>query len=66
MGKNKLIYDRIENLAKKHHCTAPQLALAWVLHQGNDVVPIPGECQNMFTFLKYVYGFRIMVLFYSI
>ncbi|XP_027930525.1 probable aldo-keto reductase 1 [Vigna unguiculata] len=42
MGKNKLIYDRIENLAKKHHCTPPQLALAWVLHQGNDVVPIPG------------------------
>ncbi|ESW19184.1 hypothetical protein PHAVU_006G103400 [Phaseolus vulgaris] len=42
MGKNKLIYDRIESLAKKHHCTPPQLALAWVLHQGNDVVPIPG------------------------
>ncbi|CAJ1961106.1 unnamed protein product [Sphenostylis stenocarpa] len=42
MGKNKLIYNRIESLAKKHHCTPPQLALAWVLHQGNDVVPIPG------------------------
>jgi aryl-alcohol dehydrogenase-like predicted oxidoreductase len=22
--------------------TAPQLALAWVLHQGEDIVPIPG------------------------
>lgn len=43
MAKNKLIYDRIESLAKRHHSTPPQLALAWVLHQGNDVVPIPGE-----------------------
>ncbi|MED6123552.1 palmitoyltransferase akr1 [Stylosanthes scabra] len=42
MEKNKKIYERIESLAKKHHCTTPQLALAWVLHQGNDVVPIPG------------------------
>ncbi|KAK7337922.1 hypothetical protein VNO77_18514 [Canavalia gladiata] len=40
--KNKNIYDRIESLAKKHQCTPPQLALAWVLQQGNDVVPIPG------------------------
>ncbi|XP_020212680.1 probable aldo-keto reductase 1 isoform X1 [Cajanus cajan] len=42
IGKNKSIYDRVESLAKKHQCTPPQLALAWVLHQGNDVVPIPG------------------------
>ncbi|KAJ1413891.1 NADP-dependent oxidoreductase domain [Sesbania bispinosa] len=43
LNKNKNIYDRIESLGKKHQCTAPQLALAWVLQQGNDVVPIPGE-----------------------
>ncbi|TKY61368.1 aldo-keto reductase 1 [Spatholobus suberectus] len=42
IGKNKIIYDRIESLAKKHQCTPSQLALAWVVHQGNDVVPIPG------------------------
>ncbi|KAJ1385140.1 NADP-dependent oxidoreductase domain [Sesbania bispinosa] len=42
LNKNKSIYDRIESLGKKHQCTAPQLALAWVLQQGNDVVPIPG------------------------
>ncbi|KAM0951828.1 putative perakine reductase [Dioscorea sansibarensis] len=30
-----------ENLAKKHQCSTAQLALAWVLHQGDDVVPIP-------------------------
>ncbi|XP_057719066.1 probable aldo-keto reductase 1 isoform X2 [Arachis stenosperma] len=40
--KNKWIYKRIESLAKKYECTTPQLALAWVLQQGNDVVPIPG------------------------
>ncbi|CAI9770409.1 unnamed protein product [Fraxinus pennsylvanica] len=40
--RNKAIYIRIENLAKKHGCTPAQLAVAWVLHQGDDVVPIPG------------------------
>ncbi|XP_022856357.1 perakine reductase-like [Olea europaea var. sylvestris] len=40
--KNKTIYFRIEKLAKKHGCTPAQLALAWVLHQGDDIVPIPG------------------------
>ncbi|KAL2478088.1 putative aldo-keto reductase 3 [Forsythia ovata] len=40
--KNKGIYFRIEKLAKKHGCTPAQLALAWVFHQGDDIVPIPG------------------------
>ncbi|KAF7822173.1 putative aldo-keto reductase 1 [Senna tora] len=43
LEKNKNIYNRIESIGKKHECSAAQLALAWVLHQGNDVVPIPGE-----------------------
>ncbi|EHA8589881.1 Perakine reductase [Cocos nucifera] len=42
LEKNKTLYARLENLAKKHHCTPSQLALAWILHQGDDVVPIPG------------------------
>ncbi|KAJ1385143.1 NADP-dependent oxidoreductase domain [Sesbania bispinosa] len=42
LDKNKNIYDRIESLAKKHQATPAQLALAWVLQQGEDVVPIPG------------------------
>ncbi|KAG6535115.1 probable aldo-keto reductase 1 [Zingiber officinale] len=42
LEKNKILYTRVENLARKHHCTPVQLALAWVLHQGDDVVPIPG------------------------
>lgn len=40
--KNKMLYWRLEKLAEKHGCTAAQLALAWILHQGEDVVPIPG------------------------
>ncbi|KAH7661421.1 Aldo-keto reductase protein [Dioscorea alata] len=42
MEKNKALYVRVENLAKKHECSTAQLALSWVLHQGDDVVPIPG------------------------
>ncbi|MED6159155.1 palmitoyltransferase akr1 [Stylosanthes scabra] len=42
LEKNKKIYERIENLGKKHQCSPAQIALAWVLQQGNDVVPIPG------------------------
>ncbi|OAY76636.1 Perakine reductase, partial [Ananas comosus] len=42
LEKNKPLYMRLENLAMKHQCTPAQLALAWVLHQGDDVVPIPG------------------------
>ncbi|KAI3937304.1 hypothetical protein MKW98_001875 [Papaver atlanticum] len=42
LDKNKIFYTRIVKLAEKHGCTPAQLALAWVLHQGDDVVPIPG------------------------
>ncbi|CAI0465756.1 unnamed protein product [Linum tenue] len=40
--KNKVLYTRVANLATKHGCTPPQLALAWLLHQGNDIIPLPG------------------------
>ena len=32
----------VEAMAKKKRCTPGQLALAWVLAQGDDIVPIPG------------------------
>jgi aryl-alcohol dehydrogenase-like predicted oxidoreductase len=32
----------IEELAGEKHATAPQVALAWVLARGRDIVPIPG------------------------
>jgi aryl-alcohol dehydrogenase-like predicted oxidoreductase len=35
--------DRVNRVAARKRCTAAQLALAWVLAQGEDVVPIPGS-----------------------
>jgi len=32
----------VQQLAKEKGCTPSQLALAWVLAQGKDIVPIPG------------------------
>ncbi|HEY4990360.1 MAG TPA: aldo/keto reductase [Opitutaceae bacterium] len=40
--KNLDLVAKVELLAKAKGCTASQLALAWVLAQGKDVVPIPG------------------------
>jgi len=40
--KNLDLVARIEELARAKGCTASQLALAWVLAQGHDIVPIPG------------------------
>ena len=33
---------RVEEIAIEKHCKPSQLALAWVLAQGDDIVPIPG------------------------
>ena len=41
-AKNLELVDRIRELAAEKGCTPSQLALAWVLAQGDDVVPIPG------------------------
>ena len=40
--KNVDLVTKVEDIAKQKGCTAPQLALAWVLAQGDDIVPIPG------------------------
>jgi aryl-alcohol dehydrogenase-like predicted oxidoreductase len=39
---NLEIVKQVEELALKKRCTPAQLALAWVLAQGEDIVPIPG------------------------
>ena len=41
-AKNLTLVARVEEIANAKGCTAAQLALAWVLAQGDDVVPIPG------------------------
>jgi aryl-alcohol dehydrogenase-like predicted oxidoreductase len=40
--KNLDLVARVELLAKEKKCTPGQLALAWLLAQGDDVIPIPG------------------------
>ena len=40
--KNLDLVKRIEEIAAAKGCTSAQLALAWVLAQGEDIVPIPG------------------------
>jgi aryl-alcohol dehydrogenase-like predicted oxidoreductase len=39
---NGRLVERVRELAQDVGCTPVQLALAWLLHQGSDVVPIPG------------------------
>ncbi|HEY4299672.1 MAG TPA: aldo/keto reductase [Candidatus Didemnitutus sp.] len=41
-GRNLALVHRIEDLARRRGCAASQLALAWVLAQGPDIIPIPG------------------------
>ena len=39
---NLELFKRIESIAQEKKCTPAQLALAWPLAQGTDIVPIPG------------------------
>ena len=41
-GKNLELVARVQEIAREKQCTPAQLALAWLLAQGKDVVPIPG------------------------
>ena len=36
------LVERVREIAEEKDATAGQLAIAWLLHQGDDVVPIPG------------------------
>jgi aryl-alcohol dehydrogenase-like predicted oxidoreductase len=40
--KNLDLVARVETIAKEKKCTPGQLALAWLLAQGEDIIPIPG------------------------
>jgi aryl-alcohol dehydrogenase-like predicted oxidoreductase len=42
LAKNRQLVDAVEAMARKKDATAAQVALAWVLAQGTDIVPIPG------------------------
>jgi aryl-alcohol dehydrogenase-like predicted oxidoreductase len=40
--RNLQLVDRVKEMATEKGCTVGQLALAWLLAQGEDIVPIPG------------------------
>ena len=42
LDRNLKLVARLEQMAAARHCTPSQLALAWLLAQGDDIVPIPG------------------------
>jgi aryl-alcohol dehydrogenase-like predicted oxidoreductase len=42
LNANVQLVERLEAIALQKRCTPAQLALAWVLAQGKDVIPIPG------------------------
>src|SRR5215831_10494873 len=44
-AKNRALVERTEAIAEEKGCTPAQLALAWLLAQGPDVIPIPGTKQ---------------------
>ncbi len=46
--KNLLLVDKVKALAARKGCTPGQLALAWVLAQGDDIVPIPGTKRRIY------------------
>ena len=41
-AKNRALVERLETIAREKGCTPAQLALAWLLARGPDVIPIPG------------------------
>jgi len=44
-AKNRALVERLVAIAEEKGCTPAQLALAWLLAQGPDVIPIPGTKQ---------------------
>jgi len=44
--KNLDLVRKIDEIAREKGCTAAQLALAWLLNRGADIVPIPGTKQR--------------------
>ena len=41
-GRNLALVQRLAAMAERKRCTPAQLALAWLLAKGKDIVPIPG------------------------
>jgi aryl-alcohol dehydrogenase-like predicted oxidoreductase len=48
LPQNLELVAALEQLAGRHGCTPAQLSLAWLLAQGNDIVPIPGTKRRVY------------------
>jgi aryl-alcohol dehydrogenase-like predicted oxidoreductase len=48
LERNLELVRHLERTAKAKRCTTAQLALAWVLAQGEDIVPIPGTKRRLY------------------
>lgn len=46
--KNLALVEQLEDLAREKGCNSAQLALAWVLAQGDDLAPIPGTKRRIY------------------
>jgi aryl-alcohol dehydrogenase-like predicted oxidoreductase len=46
--RNMALVEEVEAMARDKGCTAAQLALAWMLAKGDDIVPIPGTKQRKY------------------
>jgi hypothetical protein len=46
--RNLDLVEGVEHIARRTQCTPAQLALAWLLAQGDDMVPIPGTKQRRY------------------
>ena len=42
LQRNIVLVQHLEEMARSKGCSAPQLALAWLLAKGQDIIPIPG------------------------
>jgi aryl-alcohol dehydrogenase-like predicted oxidoreductase len=48
IARNLAIVERIERVAERLSCSAGQVALAWLLARGRDIVPIPGTKRRVY------------------
>jgi aryl-alcohol dehydrogenase-like predicted oxidoreductase len=47
LEKNMMLRAQVQSIAEEKKCSLNQLALAWLLHKGNYVVPIPGTTKKV-------------------
>jgi aryl-alcohol dehydrogenase-like predicted oxidoreductase len=48
LQRNIALVQPLEEMARSKGCSAPQLALAWLLAKGGDIIPIPGTKRRRF------------------